>query len=136
MTREDVINFIKQVHIAYLATVGENNTPRVRPVSINTVYDNDIYFFTFNNTRKVDEINSNPQVEAVWSNLQNLSQVRIRGKAVLVEDEAIIKRFKADVPKAVEMLPPGMEYLFCLYKICPEKVEVAEGLVPYKEAEW
>jgi hypothetical protein len=34
------------------------------------------------------------------------------------------------------MLPPGFEHMFCLYSITPEKVEVAEGLVPYTEIAW
>jgi uncharacterized pyridoxamine 5'-phosphate oxidase family protein len=136
MTRAQVIEFIKQVHIGYLATVDSDNSPRVRPVSINTVYDGNLYFFTFSNTRKVAEIRANPQVEAVWTNMNDLSQVRIRGRAYLVEDEAVQQRFKNDNPKATQMLPPGMEHLFRLYRIKPEKVEVAEGLVPYTEIAW
>jgi general stress protein 26 len=136
MTRDEAIEFIKQVHIGHLATVDSNNAPCVRPVSINTVYDGDLYFFTFTNTRKVAELEANPQVEAVWTKLDTLSHVRIKGQANLIEDESIKERFKNDNPKVAEMLPPGFEHMFCLYSITPEKVEVAEGLVPYTQINW
>ena len=34
MTRSEVIEFIQQVQFGYLATVGADNAPRVRPISI------------------------------------------------------------------------------------------------------
>lgn len=136
MTRDEVINYIQEVHFGYLATVGPDNMPCVRPVAIKDVYGDDLYFFTFCTTRKVAEMESNPQVEVVWSKLQETSQVRIKGKAVVVEDEAIHERFVADNPIVNQILPSGAEHLFRLYKIVPEKVEAAQGLVPYTEVAW
>ena len=136
MTRDEVIEYIKKVQFGYLATVGADNAPRVRPVSIKDVYDDDFYFFTFSTTRKVAEMEANSQVEVVWSKLEEVSQVRVRGKAVVVEDEAIHKRFMEDNPMASKILPEGAQHLFRLYKIQPEKVEAAKGLVPYSEVAW
>jgi uncharacterized pyridoxamine 5'-phosphate oxidase family protein len=136
MTREEIVEFIKEVNIGYMATMDNNNRPRVRPMGIHTIYDNDIYFFTFRNTRKVAEIDDNPKVEVVWAKTKTLSQVRICGEATIVNDDNIQQRFKDDEPIVSKILPPGAEHLFCLYKITPEKVEVAEGLVPYKEVVW
>jgi len=136
MIKDQAIAFIKQVHVGYLATLGADKTPRVRPISMHTVYDGNIYFFTFSTTRKVSEMEANQQVEAVWCSLENLYQVRIRGNAVMVEDEQVHKRFKDDDPKVARMLPPGTENLFRLYKIVPQTVEAAEGLVPYQQIEW
>jgi uncharacterized pyridoxamine 5'-phosphate oxidase family protein len=136
MKRDQVIEFIKRIHVGYLATVSTDNTPRVRPISMHTGYNGDIYFFTFSTTRKVAEMEGSSQVEAVWSNLKNLHQVRIRGNAVLVEDKAVHQRFKDDDPKVASMLPPGTGHLFRLYKIEPKTVEAAEGLVPYQQIDW
>ena len=136
MTRDQVIEYIQQAQFGYLATVGADNAPRVRPVSIKDVYGDDLYFFTFSTTRKVAEMEANPQVEVVWSKLEEASQVRIRGKAVVVKDEAIHKRFLEDNPIATKILPAGVQHLFRLYKIQPDKVEVAKGLVPYTEITW
>ena len=136
MTRDQAIEFIKKTGIGYLATVDGNNSPCVRPMGIHTVYDDDIYFFTFKTTRKVAEMAGNPQVEVVWATPQNLSQVRVKGKVMFVDDEAVQERFKGDNPMVAKTLPAGAEHLFCLCKIIPEKVEAAEGLVPYSEVAW
>jgi uncharacterized pyridoxamine 5'-phosphate oxidase family protein len=136
MTREEAIGLIQAAHIGYLGTVGTDNKPRVRPIGIHTVYDNDVYFFTFAGTRKVAELAGNPHVEVVWSNPKQLSQVRIRGESQLVTDEAVQQRFKNDEPIVAKLLPAGAEHLFRLYKIVPETVEAADGLVPYAPVSW
>ena len=136
MTRDEVIEYIQQVEFGYLATVGADNTPRVRPVGIKDVYGDNLYFFTFGNTRKVAEIDNNPHVEVVWSKLTDWSQVRIRGKMVVEEDAAIQQRFKADNPMVSKLLPEGAQHLFRLYRLEPEKVEMAKSLVPYTEVAW
>ena len=79
MTRNEVIAYIQDVKFGYLATVGADHAPRVRPVGMYTVYGDALYFFTTANTRKVAEIDNNPQVEVVWSKLDEQSQVRISG---------------------------------------------------------
>jgi uncharacterized pyridoxamine 5'-phosphate oxidase family protein len=136
MTRDKVIAYIQDAKFGYLATVGADNAPRVRPVGMYTVYGDNLYFFTTSNTRKVAEIDNNPQVEVVWSKLQEQSQVRISGKMVVEEDEAVIQQFKADNPIVANLLPPAAQQLFRLYKLQPEKVYWAKGMVPYTEVTW
>jgi uncharacterized pyridoxamine 5'-phosphate oxidase family protein len=136
MTRDDVITFIQEIHFGYLATVDADNTPCVRPLGIYNVYGDDVYFFTFSILPKCTEIEANPNVEVVWANLDKISQVRLKGKAVVVEDEDMKKLFIEDNPTVNKVLPPGSEHLFRLYKIQPTKVSVAEGLVPYTEVAW
>jgi uncharacterized pyridoxamine 5'-phosphate oxidase family protein len=136
MTRDEVIKYIQKVEFGYLATVGADGAPRVRPVGIKNIYGDDLYFFTFSNTRKVAEMEANPQVEIVWSKLAELSQVRISGKAVIVADQAMQQRFREDNPIVAKLLPEEAQHLFRLYKIQPEKVEMAQGLVPYTEIAW
>ena len=136
MTREDVVAYIKNVNIGYLATVGADGAPRVRPIGMRTIYDDSLYFFTFCTTRKVAEIDSHPQVEVVWCKLEETSQARIRGKMFVEEDEAIQQRFKQDNPMVAQIIPQGAEHLFRLYRLEPEVVEMATGLVPYTVIEW
>jgi uncharacterized pyridoxamine 5'-phosphate oxidase family protein len=136
MKRDEVMAYIREVKFGYLATVGADNAPRVRPVGIHTIYGDALYFFTFGTTRKVAEIDGNPQAEVVWSKLQEMSQVRIRGKMILEEDAEVQQRFKEDSPMVANLLPPNAEHLFRLYRLEPEVVEVAEGLVPYTQVVW
>jgi uncharacterized pyridoxamine 5'-phosphate oxidase family protein len=136
MTRDEVIAYIQEVRFGYLATVGADNAPRVRPIGIYNVYGDDLYWFTLSNTRKVAEIEANPQVEVVWSKLEEQSQVRISGKTVVVEDETIQQRFREDNPIVAKLIPEAAQHLFQLYKLQPEKVYVAKGMVPYTEVVW
>jgi uncharacterized pyridoxamine 5'-phosphate oxidase family protein len=136
MTRDQVAAYIQEVKFGYLATVGADNAPRVRPIGMHTLYGDHLYFFTFGNTRKVAEIENNPQVEVVWCKLQEQSQVRIRGKMVVEEDEAVVQQFKQDNPIVARMLPQEAQHLFRLYRLQPEVVEIAEGMVPYTSVDW
>ena len=136
VTREGIIRYIENVKFGYLATVDANNAPRVRPVGIYTVYGDCLYWFTLSNTRKVGEIAANPQVEVVWSNLQEQSQVRINGQLAVKTDEAIIEQFKADNPIVAQLLPEAAQPLFRLYRLQPDKVYWAQGMVPYTEVAW
>ena len=136
MTRNEVIAYIQDVHFAYLATTGTDGAPRVRPVGMHTIYGDCLYFFTFGNTRKVAEIEASPQAEVVWCKPQEQSQVRIRGKMSLEEDEAIQRQFKEDNPMVARMLPEETQHLFRLYRLQPEAVEMARGLVPYTKVTW
>ena len=136
MTRQEVEAYIREVEFGYLATVGADNAPRVRPVGIKEIYGDDLYFFTFVTTRKVAEIESHPHVEVAWSKLTDLSQVRISGKLVVEDDPEIQRRFKEDNPIVSKLLPEGAGHLFRLYKLQPEKVSMAKGMVPYTEVAW
>ena len=136
MTRDQVLAIIKKVQVGYLATVDADNAPRVRPVFIKDMYDDELYFFTFSTTRKVAEIEDNPQVEVVWADLEANSHARISGKAIVVEDETMRKRFLDDHPNVAEIIPEDAQHLFTLYKIQPERVEGAQGFVSYTGIPW
>jgi uncharacterized pyridoxamine 5'-phosphate oxidase family protein len=136
MNRDETIAYIKEVEFGYLATVGADHAPRVRPVGMKDVYDDALYFFTFRNTRKAAEVAANPQVEVAWSKPGTMSQVRIRGTMAEETDPAIQQRFKEDNPMVARLLPPGAEGLFLLYRLTPQRVEAATTLGPYAEVTW
>ena len=135
-TRDQVVAFIKDVKFAYLATLGTDGVPRARPLAAYTVYGDAVYFFTFKPTRKVSELAAHPQAELVWARLQDNAQVRMRGPVALEEDVKVQARFKADNPMVAQMLPPGAEQLFTLFKLRPEVVEAVVGLKPYTQITW
>ena len=135
-TREQVIEFIKEVKFAYLPTQGTDNAPRVRPLAASTVFGDAVYFFTFRITRKVAELAAHPQAELVWARLEDNAQVRMRGKVTLEEEAEVEARFKAENPMVAKMLPPGAEALFTLYKLEPDVVEAVVGLKPYTQVPW
>jgi uncharacterized pyridoxamine 5'-phosphate oxidase family protein len=42
VTREEVIKYIQEVEFGYLATVGADGAPRVRPIGIKNIYGDDL----------------------------------------------------------------------------------------------
>jgi len=135
-TRDQVVEFIRDVKFAYLATLGTDGVPRARPLAAHTVYGDAVYFFTFKTTRKVGELAAHPHAELVWARLQDNAQVRMRGSVALEEDVEVQRRFKVDNPMVARMLPPGAEQLFALFKLTPEVVEAVVGLKPYAQVAW
>ena len=136
MDKQEVVSYIKDVHFGYLATVGRDNCPRVRPIAVHSVYNDCLYFFTFGHTRKVTEMENNPHVEVVWSKLEEQSQVRISGEVALETSEEIQQQFIADNPMVTKMLPPEAQHLFRLYRFTPVTIIAAPGLVPYEKVAW
>ena len=76
------------------------------------------------------------RVSIVWADHETLSQVRIKGTARREQDPEVIARFKADNPMVDKLLPPEAAGLFVLYRVEPELVQAAEGLVPYATVDW
>jgi uncharacterized pyridoxamine 5'-phosphate oxidase family protein len=135
-TRDQVIEFIQERKFGYLATLGTDGTPRVRPLAAHTVYGDAVYLFTFQTTRKVAEIAAHPRAELVWTRLEDNAQVRMRGSIAPEQDAKVQARFRTDNPMVARMLPPGAEHLFALYKLTPEVVEAVVGLKPYAKVAW
>jgi uncharacterized pyridoxamine 5'-phosphate oxidase family protein len=127
MRRDEVLDFIRKAHFGYLATSDLDSGVSVRPVGIDTVYGDSVYFFTFA---------TNPKVSVVWADHETLSQVRIKGEAHVENDPDVIARFKADNPIVDTMLPPDAAGLFMLYRVEPDVVQAAQGLVPYSTVDW
>jgi uncharacterized pyridoxamine 5'-phosphate oxidase family protein len=136
MRREEALDFIRKAHFGYLATRDLDSGVSVRPIGIDTVYGDSLYFFTFATTPKVGQIEADPKVSVVWADHETLSQVRIKGEAHVEKDPDVIARFKADNPMVDKMLPPDAAGLFVLYRVEPEVVQAARGLVPYSTVDW
>ncbi len=136
MKREEIVLYLKARGYGHLATLASDGTPRVRPMALHTVYGDSLYFFTLAQTRKVAELGASAHVEAVWLDPKENSQLRIRGKAQIENDETIIAQFKRDNPMVTEMLPSDAQHLVQIYRVDPTAVEWAHGLVPYKEIPW
>jgi uncharacterized pyridoxamine 5'-phosphate oxidase family protein len=136
MDRQQVIKYIKDVKFGYLATLGLDNTPSVRPMGIHTVYGNQLYFFTMKNSPKVMEINNKPVAEIVWAKHDEQSQLRIKGNIEQVNDEDIRQQFIKDNPIIDLILPKDAQHLIGIYRLKPERIFFSPGLVPYEEIHW
>lgn len=122
MTREQVIALIEETRIGFLATVDADGAPHARPVDIGVIYEGEVYFSTFSDSRKVRQLEANSKVQVVWLS-PNMSQVRLSGEAALVKDETVRKSYLEDNTDASQMFTGEAYQKYQLYKIGPTDVE-------------
>lgn len=137
MNKEEAKAYIGKVHIGHLATIGIDNKPRVRPVGASIFYGDDVYFFTLSSRNKHAEMQAHPDVEIIWFTFDDETQVHIKGKAYLVEDETLRNRFREQVGVIDNLVPEELRPNYVLYRIHPEKVEMSKGFATaYTEIPW
>jgi uncharacterized pyridoxamine 5'-phosphate oxidase family protein len=83
-----VTDFLKKSQVQYLATVGINGKPKVRPFQFMLEDGGKLYFCTSNEKQVYKEIQKQPCVELCASG-ENFSWMRLSGKVVFSQDLAI-----------------------------------------------
>jgi pyridoxamine 5'-phosphate oxidase len=85
MLKEATINRRKPCHLANIATIGLNGSPKVRTVVLRDadVVNRTIRFHTDARSHKVDELAANPNVEAHFYDQPANIQIRLSGKAIV-----------------------------------------------------
>ena len=89
---QEVVDFIKECRIFYLATV-EGDQPRVRPFGIVEIYNDRIYILTGKKKNVFKQIEKNNKVELCCA--QDNKWLRIEGKLVL-DDSVETKKYILD----------------------------------------
>lgn len=92
---KEVTQFLVESQVQYLATVGTDGRPKVRPFQFMIEEGGRLYFCTGNQKPVYREISDNPYVEFCASGA-NFSWLRLSGKAVFSRDLAL----KAKVQEA------------------------------------
>ncbi|MDX1933119.1 MAG: pyridoxamine 5'-phosphate oxidase family protein [Capsulimonadales bacterium] len=114
---------IHGVKIAMLTTVGEDGRLFSRPMATQEVdFDGDLYFFTYDNSPKAQEIRHDSRVNVAYSNPSKQDYVSISGRAHILHDRAKMEQlwrptFKAWFPQELET--PNI----CLLKVETESAE-------------
>jgi uncharacterized pyridoxamine 5'-phosphate oxidase family protein len=80
-----IVDFLVQSQTQYLATVGLNGKPKVRPFQFMLEVKGRLYFCTSNRKAVFKEMQNNPYVELCASG-ENLSWLRLTGKVVFSDD--------------------------------------------------
>jgi general stress protein 26 len=96
---------------------------RSRPMSTQQAeFDGDIWFFTRDNTHKMEEIAAEPRVCCAYSKPDDSVYVSVSGKAELVRDRAKMEELWSPILKA--WFPEGLEDPhICLLKVSAEQAE-------------
>lgn len=84
----DVVKFLQENPVQYLATVGRDGKAKCRPFMFCFEQDKKLWFCT-NNTKEVyKEIQANPNIEITVSS-PTYAWIRLNGKAVFENDMAV-----------------------------------------------
>lgn len=123
--RQESIEKLKQltegIDFAMLTTIIGNKL-RSRPMSTQEFDENgDLWFFTNENTHKVDEIEANPQVNVAYSKPEDNTYVSVSGRASISKDRAKIEELWSPILKA--WFPKGIDDP----ELCLLKIEVDEA---------
>ncbi|MFC1945917.1 pyridoxamine 5'-phosphate oxidase family protein [Chloroflexota bacterium] len=97
MTKAEIIELIKANRVCFMATV-EGNKPHVRAFAIHDADENGIIIQTWTLKDVHQQILNNPEVELCFTDLKAGIQVRISGKAEIIEDLAIKQEVVEDHP--------------------------------------
>lgn len=63
---EEIISFLKANPVLYLASIGRDSKPKVRPFQFMLEKDGKLYFCTSNKKKVYDEIKLNPYIELTY----------------------------------------------------------------------
>ncbi len=85
---KNVIEFLTKSQVQYLATVGTDGRPKVRPFQFMLEDGGRLFFCTSNQKPVYQEMLGNPYVEFCASG-ENFSWMRLSGKAVFIQDLAL-----------------------------------------------
>lgn len=112
MNTNDCIKLIRDIKVGYLATCDNNFQPYVRPIDLGTVYNGNIFFSTYINTEKVNQITTVNKVELLF--VQNNLQIRIIGTVDKVDNQKTFDRYMRDNKHISEMNKDVELILFCV----------------------
>ncbi|MBN2030799.1 pyridoxamine 5'-phosphate oxidase family protein [bacterium] len=87
----EVIEFLTKNQIQYLATVGLDGKPKVRPFMFKLEDEGKLYFTTSNQNTVYNEMKANPNVEICVTG-ENYSWIRLSGKVVFSDNIEIKAR--------------------------------------------
>lgn len=119
---EKLKSLIEGIDFCMLTTI-DGGYLRSRPMSTQEFeYDGDLWFFTSDNTHKVEEIAKDNRVNVSYSKPGNDTYVSVSGRTEIVKDRAKIEEYWTPVLKA--WFPEGKDDPhLCLLKVSVEQAE-------------
>lgn len=98
--RDTVVELLKGIRVAMLATRGEAGTFHARPMATaQATFDGDLWFFTDIHSPKVDEIDRDPQVLLTFADESSQVYVSVSGRAEVVRDTAKAKELWSEAAR-------------------------------------
>ena len=110
MEKQEVIEFIKNNPVFYLATT-KNNTPKVRGMLLYSVDNEGIIFHTYIKKNIYKEIMANNLAEACF-NCNKKGQVRVSGKVIEIKDKNLKDEILNHPTRTDERRKSSLKYIY------------------------
>jgi general stress protein 26 len=119
---EKLKEILEGIDFTMLTTIA-NGRLHSRPMSTQEMDENgDLWFFTSDDSRKIDEVNADNRVNAAYSDPGGNTYVSVFGTAEVVKDRAKIEELWNPIHKA--WFPEGLDDPhLCLLKVAVEEAE-------------
>ena len=125
---------MKEAKFPMLASI-DGDQPRLRPVSPVKTDGFTVYVANLKAYHKTQEIAANPKVELCYMDSKH-DQVRITGKAQVLEDEPEIREIWESNPLLSQYLGTSDNPMLIIYKIIPKQVRfMREWALEYHEVQ-
>lgn len=82
---EEIVEFLQKSQVQYLASIGLDGKPKVRPFQFMFESDGKLWFCTSNKKEIYKELTKQPSVELCASG-NNMSWLRLEGKVIFADD--------------------------------------------------
>lgn len=125
--RQHVAELVDNAQVGMLTTTTAEGKQVSRPMGLQEAeFDGDLWFFAYDDSAKVTQIEANPEVNVSFSDTKNASWTSIAGRAEIVNDRAKAEELYTPALKA--WFPDGLETPgLTLIKIHPDTAEYWEG---------
>jgi pyridoxamine 5'-phosphate oxidase len=104
MTKSEIVEFLNANPTCYLAT-SVNNKPHVRALGMYRADEKGIIFQTVDRKDLPKELKENPNVEICFTSSDKKLQIRVSGRATLIEDI----EFKKEIAEKRPFVKPWIE---------------------------
>ena len=122
--KEKILQKMNEHVLASFATITEDGKPCTRYVVVKADDKLNIWFATFKNSRKIQQIDKNPEVHLVLGVTDPqtaVSWLQVQGHAEIFEDAETKKTIWYDLLSSIFSGPDDPNYVVC--KVTPDRIE-------------
>ena len=117
-------DLIEKVKVAMFSTV-DGDKPCTRPMAAFQISDNEIWMATFNESRKVQQLQANPNVSLCFMD-HELNHVRLTGKARVVADADSKNKLWETVPEIADYFKSAEDPAYVIIQTTVHTIEYLE----------
>ena len=121
---KEVVTFLQENPVQYLATVGRDGKAKVRPFMFATEQDGKLWFCTNNQKEVYKDMQVNPFVEVSVSN-PSYAWIRLNGKAVF-ENNMAVKEACIQIPIVKSQYQTADNPIFEVFYLADAKAVIAD----------